>query len=125
MRERLIELLDNFGDDISLCDVCKRPSEDCEGCKNEQLADYLIANGVIVPPCKVGDTVYVVSQGAGFSLVWRVYKATATAIHLDRRGTLFIRVETDKVNVGGYVEIERVFLTKEEAEKALKEREGI
>ena len=23
------------------------------------IADYLIANGVIVPPCKVGDTVYV------------------------------------------------------------------
>lgn len=24
----------------------------------EQIADHLIANGVIVPPCKVGDTVY-------------------------------------------------------------------
>ena len=24
----------------------------------EPLADYLLANGVIVPPCKVGDTVY-------------------------------------------------------------------
>ena len=24
----------------------------------EQCADYLLANGVIVPPCKVGDTVY-------------------------------------------------------------------
>lgn len=47
-RNMLKELLDDFGDDISLCDVCHRPSEDCEACKNEQLADYLIANGVTV-----------------------------------------------------------------------------
>ena len=86
----------------------------------ENITDDLLANGVIVPPCKVGDTVYVVSQGAGFSVVWNVYKATAKAIHLDRWGQLFIRVETDKENIGGYVEIERVFLTREEAEMALK-----
>ena len=47
-KDRLIELLDDFGDDISLCDVCHRPSEDCEACKNEQLAEFLIANGVTV-----------------------------------------------------------------------------
>lgn len=28
-----------------------------------KLADYLIASGVIVPPCKVGDIVYVISRG--------------------------------------------------------------
>lgn len=27
-------------------------------CQIGAIADYLIANGVIVPPCKVGDTVY-------------------------------------------------------------------
>ena len=88
----------------------------------EVIANHLIENGIIVPPCKVGDTVYVVSQGAGFSVVWNVYKATAKAIHLDRWGQFFIHVETDKENIGGYVEIERVFLTREEAEKALAER---
>ena len=104
MIDRLIELIHDS--DLSLESV--------------RLADHLLANGVIVPPCKVGDTVYVVSQGAGFSVVWNVYKATAIAIYLDRRGQLFIHVETDKENIGGYVEIERVFLTKEEAEQALK-----
>lgn len=90
----------------------------------QTIADHLLANGVIVPPVKVGDTVYVISQGAGFSVVWNVYKATAKAIHLDQYGQLFIHVETDKENIGGYVEIERVFLTEDEAEKALAKRKG-
>ena len=106
MRDRLIELIHDS--DLSLDSV--------------RLTDHLLANGVIVPPCKIGDTVYVVSQGAGFSVVWNVYKATAKAIHLDKWGKLFIHVETDKENVGGYVEIERVFLSREEAEKALTKR---
>lgn len=29
---------------------------------SEALADYLLANRVIVPPCKVGDTVYVITD---------------------------------------------------------------
>lgn len=49
-RDRLIELLDGFGDDIALCEVCHRPSEDCNGCQNELLADYLLANGVFLLP---------------------------------------------------------------------------
>lgn len=89
-----------------------------------EMVRKLPAADVIASPCKVGQTVYVVSQGAGFSVVWNVYKATAKAIHLDRWGQLFVHVETDRENVGGYVEIERVFLTREEAEKALAEREG-
>jgi len=30
----------------------------CEECLDEDIADHLLANGGIVPPCKVGDTVY-------------------------------------------------------------------
>lgn len=63
-RERLIELIDDFGDDVALCDVCDRPREDCAGCTNEQLAEYLVENGVIVPPVKVGQTVYIVHNTA-------------------------------------------------------------
>ena len=49
MRDRLIELL-----------------EEAEGQVNndypslESMADYLIANGVIIPPCKVGETLYLI-----------------------------------------------------------------
>lgn len=77
------------------------------------------SENVIEPPCKIGDTVFVVSQGAGFSVAWSVYKSTVRAIHLDRYNKLFIHTETDKENIGGYVEVERVFNTKEEAERAL------
>lgn len=28
----------------------------------EKIADHLLANGVIVPPCKVGDTVYSITE---------------------------------------------------------------
>jgi hypothetical protein len=54
MRDRLIELLE-------------------QGHKNylyyDQIADHLIENGVIVPPCKVGDVVYVI-----FSTFYAEYK---------------------------------------------------
>ena len=46
MRERLIELINT---DMSGCD----------GDYAEEMADYFIENGVIVLPCKVGDTLYV------------------------------------------------------------------
>lgn len=77
------------------------------------------SKNVIELPCKIGDTVYVVSQGAGFSCAWNVYQSRVTAIHLDRYNKLFVGTETERENVGGYVEVERVFLTKEEAEEEL------
>ena len=49
MRDRLIKLLNT---DMGGCD----------GDYAEELADYLIANGVIVPPCKVGDTVFILDD---------------------------------------------------------------
>ena len=124
MKNRLIELIRQAEHKCSAMANCKRCEQYGLGgdCQRTKIADHLLAEGVIVTPCKVGDTVYVVSQGAGFSVVWNVYKATAKAIHIDQWGKLFVRVETDKTNVGGYVEIERLFLTREEAEKALAER---
>lgn len=59
MRDRLIEILDAFGEDISFCDICERSLEDCEACKNEQLANYLLENGVIRLPCIFLQKVYV------------------------------------------------------------------
>ena len=47
MRDRLIELLNNYREEISFCGRCDRPSEECESCIDEQLADYLLTNGVV------------------------------------------------------------------------------
>ena len=54
MRDRLIELLLNV--DYAL-DTDGRGARDSA----EFIADYLLANGVIVPPCKLGDTVWYIS----------------------------------------------------------------
>ncbi len=47
-RERLIKLI--------------KHCTSCEQCFDEDIADHLLANGVIVPPCKVGDVVYVIKR---------------------------------------------------------------
>jgi hypothetical protein len=57
MRDRLIELLDE----------AKDKALETIGSLNNGFAawyaDYLLAEGVILPPCKVGDVVYFVSRG--------------------------------------------------------------
>lgn len=109
----------------------------------EYLADYLLANGVIVPPCKVGDTVWVISES-------RVKEAEIDEILRRRNDTkIFVAFECDEEdcdscpfnawrqsycgewdcdNAYGSAELaeedfgKTVFLSREEAEKALAER---
>ena len=58
-RKRLIELLKQN---------CHCKDEDCSNCNSNGIcfthreSDYLLANGVIVPPVKVGQTVYGISR---------------------------------------------------------------
>ena len=88
------------------------------------LADYLLANGVIVPPCKVGQTLYVILKMKDKRILPFVNEYEATFIQLGKRKCK-VYYEKD-----GFIKIflqddfgETVFLTREEAEKALKERE--
>ena len=53
MRERLVELLKNFADGTYTSNGII-----VDGTRVDDVSDYLLANGVIVPPCKVGQTVY-------------------------------------------------------------------
>lgn len=81
---------------------------------------------IIIPPCKVGDTVYVISRY--YTGDWEVYKCEIDTITIYKNNTFISCVANDvrfgKINFGLNVsEIGKtVFLTKEEAEKALKER---
>lgn len=89
------------------------------------IADYLIDNGVIVPPCKVGDIVYYVSENPLNLSVQAntIYEADVVRIVTTHLGTsLVIQIrneygctEIPDVNKWG----KTVFLTREEAEKAL------
>ena len=128
-RERLIELIRNapktdtvYGD-IRLKDPVPTL---------QTIADHLLSNGVIVPPCKVGDIVY--AEGwwwrDGKDIV--AYQITNITITQNKKGEWTkkyraMRFENEKtVDIQlnfSFEEIGKtVFLTKEEAEKALKER---
>ena len=129
MRDRLIELVKQKSCRYAHCDG------ECGECKNseifddsiESIADHLLANGVIVPPCKVGDTVYYI-EGAYYNSKWqtvRPIKVTEISWKCDRSGrdlgfALIANGTRYKFSSIG----KTVFLTKEEAEKALAEREG-
>lgn len=115
-RERLIKLIDDFGDDVALCDVCNRPREDCEGCTNEQLAEYLLENGVMVPPVKVGDKVYRISFTRGTRMKY-IQATTISRIAIDCDG-LWLFCSCNPIAKCKFGEL--VFLTKKSAEKALK-----
>ena len=108
-RERLIELLTEAPEIMD----CPQPHE---------VADHLLANGVIVPPCKVGDTVYYI-EGAYYNSARktvRPIKVTEISWKCDRSGrdlgfALIANGTRYKFSSIG----KTVFLTKEEAEKAL------
>lgn len=59
-RDRLIELLKpHVSGTACLCESGSCELTSCRDCKARRLSDYLLANGVIVLPCKVGDKVAV------------------------------------------------------------------
>lgn len=97
----------------------------------EAIADHLLANGVIVPPCKVGDTVYkLIVTSKGELVIWEII-VTSVSVDIGKNG-----VRTDSYVIGHLKNThcgesvyfldfgKTVFLTREEAEKALAEMEG-
>ena len=109
MRERLIELI--LKSDI-LCHAC---GENTYSYCAEYLAEYLLESGVIVPPVKVGDTVYYLG-GIHKSLV---KSATVEEIIASSNGVSDLLVNSENgVTFENSVDI--FYFTREEAEQALK-----
>ena len=112
MRDRLIELLVKLIDDLDIRDDFTE----------ENLADYLLANGVIVPPCKVGQTVWLIKSLNWQQTEWGIKEGKISMIQQKADKSWKFRV-TENHSVQDYT-IDKigktVFLTKEEAEKALK-----
>lgn len=83
----------------------------------EKKADYLLENGVIVPPVKVGDTVYCVEYGF-------VDRGVVYAVSQNKE-TLWISARYDsglRYDHPSHSTEHCFFLTCEEAERALNER---
>ena len=130
-RDRLIELILNAPrKDVVYGDIkLDKPIQTAQ-----TVADHLLANGVIVPPCKVGDTVYKITHLCGGETI--IVKGTVIEITMTEKS-----VNSKKVDyrfyfwADGEVRTQRmhslwcywfdvgetVFLTKEEAEEKLKE----
>ncbi len=107
MRDRLIELLEKAAKEM-----------DCP--QMDEVADFLLANGVVVLPCKVGDILYVISQTKDRRILPFINQYEVTSITIKKK-SIIVYHEMD-----GYIKTfkqtdfgKTVFLTKEEAEKAL------
>lgn len=136
MRDRLIELIR---------DRCKY--EHCLGkndlgiCKNSceattALADYLLKNGVIVPPCKVGSTLYRIDtigvkcshENSYYDEYWCGGCPHREIGDCDARKEpyIFVMENAKAQTIFGNEHLfgTRVFLTREEAEEALERSEN-
>lgn len=124
-KERLVEIIHQM-----FCDAEMLEAYNVKGAN--ALADYLLANGVIVPPCKVGDEVWFIEkEGYHFPRISHGYVQ-----HFDvreMRGLGLTRnlaiqpIDTleDRLYFFMFEWVgDSVFLTREEAEAKLKEREN-
>lgn len=102
MRDRLIELYDQTNDECDVKDCLSCKYWNASYCRVHKFIDKIIANGVILPPCKVGDTYYRILYGKIYE---NEFICTATIVSMMEDGAFG----------------ETVFLTREDAEKALRE----
>lgn len=95
-----------------------------EACNRLAELEDKLENGTLIElPCKVGDTVYVIYDKY-------ITSAKVLSAYIDQAGGMFdLQIKTKEETVTGYKTIidhnysfENVFLTKEEAKKALEER---
>lgn len=121
-REKLIDLLDTVLFD-NICDFCGESGDVGKRNVIEKTADYLLENGVIIPPVKVGDTIYEIHERRkGNEWVKIISERVVHGVEIGVGGCIIARCGTT-VSVFLSELGETVFLTREEAEKALKERE--
>ena len=124
-RERLIELLNNVHNGWDgTKDVPYQHISDVE-----ELADYLLANGVIVPPCKLGDTVWYISTENPFVAFEKELKARKDTSPIEgiliTKDGFYINTYNfqEAINYFDKVGEDYAYLTKEDAEAEIKRRE--
>lgn len=119
MRDRLIELING---------KLKEEFNNVPLRASINVADHLIANGVIVPPCLEGQDIYIVKKNKVELTFARTFKYHGKEIGLEVEATHWkrdrdgwLKLKTDIIHESEFGKT--VFLTREEAEKALAERE--
>jgi hypothetical protein len=118
-RKRLIELLLDHTDNAFNTSEEKRFIETTTV---GEVADRLLENGVIVPPCKVGDVVWLIGNMKVYTKE-EVCSRKVTSVQMLRTGELIMHFKDgcfSSESVGVFV-----FPTREEAEYALKLRRSV
>ena len=131
MRDRLIELLQDIEHQPEKTCPKQGTGEECGDCQYKletekwcdlyaRKADYLIAKGVIVPPCKVGDIVYEICFGK-LSEQKIIKKSKVTAIKITDKITITLDHVTNlcDADIGRWLFVGED--AKKRAEQALKE----
>ena len=110
MRERLIELIKKADDEyMDICDRCDKDGYKSYPQYEEFIADRILANGAILPPCDVGCPVYRICK--------RRYPVDSYRMHWEEDWVILTR----PFDLSMTSEIGKtVFLTRKEAEQALK-----
>lgn len=126
MRDRLIELLKTPHKAEKLRDHGMAISRYESDTPEAMIADFLLANGVMLPPVSIGQTVWVYNQTTN-----NIYRNTVIGIQIFGTGKNANKIIVKYVNQRGetsdrkftWAQIgKQVFLTEEEATNALVER---
>ena len=110
-RERLIELLKKAPYGANAITLSDKHKDSILG----EIADYLLENGVVVLPCKVGDMVYIFERGSYIIPICGQGKPH-WEIKIEKCSFKYWLLDNHKFGVN-------MFFTREEAEKALEESE--
>ena len=126
MRDRLVEIInkDNCPSPYICSDKCKYSH--LEQCIGDRLADCILADGWIRPPCKVGQTVYVLFPDPRYN--WgneeiTMFESKVYGFHYcdGNDGTIELKDSKHHIKWGIDSFGVSIFLTKEQAEQKLKE----
>ena len=117
-RERLIELIVNADTyDSYECKLCTKEDTSCTHCNAGKLADHILADGWIRPPCKVGDILWIPSVISN-----KVYSKVIKEILIHEKDGEIGKYVYASSAYFPFDDIGKtVFLTKEEAEEKFKE----
>ena len=87
----------------------------------EIIADHLLANGVIVPPCKLGQMLYDIGEYVLGVVAPDIYELRADEMTIEKGADGGLNFVYDGMYINNEDIGKTVFLTKEEAEEKLKE----
>ena len=132
MRDRLIKLSEKAHKEWLQKEYDHETDKDI----GEFVADYLLENGVIVPPCKVGDMVYCIYSEKVIQGNVRLIRPFISKKETVFKGNIICEVDNiflddcSKEEIELYVVFEKpygieriAYLTKEEAEQALRKED--